>query len=45
MKHKVYTTPIKELGFGALVFLAFRKVLNAVKFWVKPNKAKKRRSL
>jgi len=44
MKHRVYTTPIKELGFGALGFLAFRKVLNAVKFWMKPNK-KKRRSL
>jgi glycosyltransferase involved in cell wall biosynthesis len=45
MKHKVYTTPIKELGFGALVFLAFRKVLNAVKFWMKPYKTKRRRSL
>ena len=44
MKHKVYTTPIKELGFSALVFLAFRKVLNAVKFWMKPKK-RKRRSL
>jgi len=44
-KQQIYRTPIKELGFGALLFLALRRVINKIKFWIGRNKTKKRHSV